>query len=217
MAITFPRPLSEFIETLKIQSIEWDIRRNDQFSGLGNGQILSANVAPPLWNGSVRLALMSYDEYTKIRARIATLDGSMNSFHVYGPPRLYPQSDPDGSILGASVVTIDTLGSDNKSLRLTGLPAGYQLTEGDLFSYTFSSGTYQAMHMICEDAIANGSGLTPFFEIRPHLFPDVTVGTGVTLIKPTAKAIIVPNSLRLGSISGQSVNGAAFDVIQRLK
>ena len=49
--------------------------------------------------------------------------------------------------------------SDNKSLKLGGLPAGYSLRRGDMLHFDYgSSPTRRALHRIVEDATANGPG-----------------------------------------------------------
>jgi hypothetical protein len=52
-----------------------------------------------------------------------------------------------------------------------------------------------------EGAIANGSGTTAEFEVRPHLRRGVTAGLPVMLKKPAAKVKIVPGSLRIETVT----------------
>ncbi|MEO9612639.1 MAG: hypothetical protein ABJG86_09700 [Nitratireductor sp.] len=216
MVVSFPLNLAAFADRLMIRDVRWQLRRNDELSGLGSGQTLSAELAPPLWIGSVQLELMDFAEADQVQAAIETLDGPFNSFYLCSPRRRFPQADPDGTLLGAATPTIHTLGGDNKSVRLAGVPAVYQLTRGDFLAFDYGAPSRRAFHRIVEDATADGAGITPSFEVRPHIRPGATTGLAVTLIKPAAKVFIVPDSFDAGVARRTITEGMSFQVMQRL-
>lgn len=214
MAILFPLDTSQFADLLSIETVKWRMHRNDEMSGLANGQTLVAELAPPLWIGDVELNPMYNEDADQLQAVIESLDGSIGTFYMYAPQRPYPQYDPTGSILGANVPTIQTLGANNKSMRVQGLPAAYKLTRGDFLAFTYLG--RRAFHRIVETVTADGTGLTPFFEVRPHIRPGAVVGTAVILKKPSPECRMVPDGFESGDIQALITSGMSFQVIQRL-
>ncbi len=212
-ALTFPYSLANFADQLKIESVEWKLRRNDQIDGLENGQILASETAPPLWSGTVTIAPLNYTNYKKISALINGLDGSINAFMLYGPPSLYPEADPGGVILGASTPTLSAIDADNKRITIGGLPVGYVLTAGDNVQFPFAT-TLNAFHNIVQGGVANGAGQA-VVELRPHIHPGTVVAVSVTLKKPAARVIMIPDSYAPGVVRGQMVTGMQFDVIEK--
>lgn len=211
--LTFPLSLATFADLLKIASVEPSIQRNDQISGLENGQILTAETAPPLRTLTVTLRPLSYDEDSEISALIESLDGSIGTFYMYQPPRLYPKADPTGSIIGAINPTIGQINADNKRIRIDGLPVGYTLTRGDFISWDIAGG-FRAFHRIIQTGSATELGQLEV-ELRPQLYTGTITGAVVTLKKPSFKAIMLPNSLREGTVAATKVIGKSFQIIQR--
>lgn len=217
MALTFPLALDVFFETLPFRTVSLDLNHFDETSGLANGQILSAKLADPLWGGSVQFGSLTYRQYATLRARMSMTEGAKNVFYVTPRPFAFPANDPTGSILTGSTVTINSIGSDNKSLSLAGLPTGFTLTLGDLFSFDFGSPAHRTMHMVQEVAVANGSGVTPEFAVQPPIYPGTTTGITVTLKKPSIKAFVVPGTIAKGTQGDLEVTGVGFDIMQRLR
>lgn len=216
MALADPLPLNVFADRLPVETVKWRLRRSDELSGLGGGQILASELAPPLWAGEVSLGAVYHDAAAQLQALVETLDGSLRSFYLYAPQLPYPQADPTGALLGAATPTIHTLDANNKAMRLTGLPAGYELTHGDFLAFDYGTPPRRAFHRIVEDATAGGTGITPLFEVRPHLRTGVATGLAVTLMKPAAKVFIMPDSFDPGEARGMVTTGMSFQVMQRL-
>lgn len=212
-ALSFPYSLASFADLLKIQEVIWTMKRNDQIDGLENGQILTSEDAPPLWSGTVNIRSMDYTEYRTISALINALDGSSQAFMLYGPPALYPLTDPTGSILGASATTLFALDADNKRVTIGGLPIGYTLSAGDNCQFLFAT-TLNAFHNIVQGGVADGAGRA-VVELRPHIHPGTVTGVTVTFKKPAARVVMVPGSYNSGKIAQQRVEGMSFDVIER--
>ena len=107
---------------------------------------------------------------------------------------------------------------NGREMRVAGLPAGYTLTAGDFISFPYgSSPTRYAFHQVVETVVANGSGLTGFFEVVPNIRAGALVGAVVTTASPVCKAVIVPGSVRDGTISGVEADGTTFDWTQTLR
>ena len=124
MAITYPYALSVLADRLDIESETWDIKRNDELSRTGDGRVWQAELAPPLWTADVTLNIGPNNNLKQIAACVCKLHGAQELFHPFVPLSKYPQADPDGSILVASPVRINSVGTGGRTISLKGLPGG---------------------------------------------------------------------------------------------
>ncbi|HWJ88509.1 MAG TPA: hypothetical protein VNS12_10595 [Pelagibacterium sp.] len=203
---------------MAIGSPNWQLMRNDQTSGLGSGQPLSAELASPLWTLPVQLVSMGNDEADHILAMLEMLCHPGRKFYFSNPKREYPAADPSGATLGAATPTLHTIAANNRQLRITGLPNGYRLTVGDMlaFDYGPSGQKRRALHRVTETVSALSSGVTPTFEVFPHIRAGALVGDPVFLAKPAILASVMPGSFNPGTADTVNTHGVAFDIIQRL-
>lgn len=216
MTITYPYSLANFADRLKISGITWDIKRNDELSGLGSGQFFQAELAPPLWVGDVMLDARDSDELKQIAALIRKLHGAQETFFLYDPLSKYPQADPTGALLGSNVVKVSAVGASWDSLSLKGLPAGYILTLGDKLQVTYGSAPVRyAFLEVSETVSADGSGVTAQFEVFPHVPVGVAMDNVVTLKRPACRVAVQPGSHNPGKARHTITEGAAFKVIQK--
>lgn len=216
MALTFPKPLADLSEQLPIASARWRMRRHDEISGTGTSQILGINVADELWTARVQLHVVGTDEADQIAADIESLDGVQNTFLFSSPTRAFPQADPDGSILGANNPVINAIGVNNKSMKISGLAADYPLTKGDLMSFTWSADPVRhGFHRVVESVQADDTGLTSFFEVRPHFRPGTITTLPVRLISPFTRVMILPDTFQYGDEDGPVTRGMSFEVLER--
>lgn len=220
MAVSFPYSVAYFFDKLLIDSVVWDIQRNDEFSGLGTGQIWQAEMAPPLWLADVSLTNLTVAQGKQAAALIRRLQGSQEAFFLCDPSALYPQSDPTGSIIGSSTVQINTVPSTNANrISLKGLPAGYVLTTGDKLQIrsTGSPDDVYSFLEVSEDVTANGSGVTPAFDIFPARSGYTAVNDVVTLKKPACLMKLYPGSHNPGGANIVVNSGAGFKAIQKVR
>ena len=216
MAFTYPLSLASLADLFVIEEVEWDVQRNDELSGTGDARVWQAELADPLWTGRVTLVPAYHDAVKQIAARIRKLYGAQESFLLFDPLSKFPQADPAGVILGEAAVVIDAIGSGNRSLRLSGLPAGYVLTIGDKGQIVYSSSpTRNFFFEVSETVAADGDGLTPEFEVFPHLPPGLTTGLSVILVKPACRGFIMPGSFKPGAATGMITSGAGFPFMER--
>lgn len=215
MALTYPLSLTAFANQLPFLSSRWELRRSDEFSGLGTGEILAANLGPALWMASVTLKPLRLPAANSILALLEALEGSLRAFYLFNHQQAYPQSDPGGVLVASTSPVIHTLGGDNKSLRISGLPSSFVMTRGDMLSFDYGSPARRAFHRVMETVTAS-SGLTPSFEVRPHIRPGAATSTAVSLSRPAAKMILMPGTFNPGEQTGHMVNGISFQAIQTL-
>lgn len=209
-------PITDLADLLPIVSGIWEPIYQQETSGTGAGEMLAADLGPMLWGASVETAPMYLDEAKQLRARILLLNGSIGTFYFWSPEAKGPQSDPTGTILGASTVTIESVGADNHSLAFNGLPAGYELTIGDMLDVDYGSPTRRALFALTESGEASSGGVTAELEVRPHIRPGIAAGAAVTLIKPAAKVKVMPDTLSIENQGGLHAS-LRFQVRQTLQ
>ena len=200
MALTFPLALPDLVDLLKIESVSWNLMYQQEYSGLGTGEGLSHDLGPALWEADCQTVEFYHKDVEKWRARFLALDGSNQNFMLYNPAAAYPESDPDGSVLDGSTITIWSVGSNRKEMALSGLPAGFEVPWGAYAQITAGSPSRVALVMFLESKTATGLGNTSAIELRPHLKSWVSAGASVELIKPAAKVKLVPNTLRVETV-----------------
>lgn len=215
MALTFPLPVTWF-SGLPVAEARLDLTQGTQVSRTRGGQAVVADIAERLWQGTVTLAPRRAADAVRIGALINALTEARGSAFIHPYPLVAPASDPGGVLLGASTPTLHTIGTGGRSLRITGLPSGYQLRAGDFLAFEYgSSPTRYALHQMAEDATASAGGLTPSAEVIPPIRTGAATGAVVTLVRPAIKAIILP-----GASSGRHVravsDGITFSFVQSL-
>lgn len=210
--ITFPVSKAAFADLLKIESVDWNLRRSELVSNYGNGELLTSEIAPPRWEASVRTVRMLHKEARKVQAMLNAV-GSMETFLLYDPRSKYPYADPDGTIFGASTPVVASINADNKRIGLQGFPAGYVITQGDMIEIIYDSGDRYFLCQAMENETADGSGDLAQFEVRPHLIETIATSDPVTVIKPAAKMKLVPGSDRFESVS-PATSVITFQAIQ---
>lgn len=200
-ALTFPLAQASLGDILPIQSVTWELARQQEISATGAGEMLVADLAPPLWEGSVSLRPLLHTEARALAAKLDALDGGMQSFFLANPLGWWPASDPGGTIYGAATPVIESIEANRKELSFSGLPANYKLSAGDMFSVAY--GLRQGLYRLVADVTANGEGETAAVEVRPHLRPGVAATQAAVFSKPAAKVKVIPGSI---SQSFHSVN-----------
>ncbi|MFO1141190.1 MAG: hypothetical protein U1E59_02175 [Amaricoccus sp.] len=213
MAIVFPLARSVFADRLKIAAFRWQLQPFVESSGTGLGQVITNEISPRRWRAEVELARMPHADAADIQALVDAI-GPSGTFYLHNPAQLGPRDDPTGSAVTGYAVAINAT-SDNKVLKLSGLPAGYTLRRGDMLHFDYGpSPTRRALHRIVEDATANGSGTTGFFEVRPFLKAGTTTGLLVTLVRPAARMMLEPGSFNPGTEGPVNTAGMSFTAIE---
>lgn len=216
-ALTFPLSLAEFFDDIPRQAMPFDLSEATEISVTAAGDTLSADYGERVWTGGVTLAPRNHAEARRVEAKLRVLRQAGRSFMVYDVAAAYPAADPDGSILGASTPVIDTLNADNRRLRVSGLPAGYVLTGGDFLAFTYGSPARYALHQIVTGIVADGAGLTGWFEVVPFIQPGAAVSAAVTLIRASCKAVIVPGTTTPGTRERNRTGGVTFQFRQTFR
>lgn len=216
MALSDPRAAADFASLLKVKSVTWAPRRNDQVDGLGSGDVLLTELASPLFAPQIVCDWMDAAEGRRIDARLTSLTG-LRQFYLADPRGTYPAADPDGAVLGANAIAIHSIGADNASVAFSGFPAGYELTEGDFWHVDFSANpTRRGFFQLSEPATADGTGITPEIACFPAVWTGIEVGMTAVFANPAMKCVLLPGAVTNASFSGTKATGMAFTALQKL-
>lgn len=217
MALSYPLTYVQFLGALRVEEVTFRLSHPQEHTRLGDGTVISASLGASLWTGTIRLAQANHARHAEMEALIALMDQPGATFLCHDPRYLGPANDPSGATFGSRTVTIHSVASNMRELLLTGLPAGYVLSAGDMLGFQYGSNPVRhALHRIVIGGTASSSGLTPMLELVPNLRPGAVAGLTVSLIRPACKARLLPEP-NYGSSRQALSRGASFDFIQTLR
>lgn len=124
------KPLEFLSDRFAWLPFRWDIQRNDEFSGSGDGRVWQAELAPPLWVATVSHDRLLNSDAEVLDAIIRSLRGAQEPFLLRSSLFCGPKHDRSGALLGNAAVMISGVLS-RKRIVLSGLPGGYVLAAGD--------------------------------------------------------------------------------------
>lgn len=199
MALSYPFDL---LDSFPGWSTEFDLLYRQEFSRTAGGVTLAKDFGTPLWKASISSRSLKPNELDAWRAKLKTLEGSLQQFMGRPFSRCYPIAYPNGTGIGdVSNVTIASINDNNKSYQLSGLPAGYKTSVGDY--QQVGTKLYQVVDVDGQD-----------IEVRPHLAPGTTVGNVVSLIKPSVPMIIMPGTLTTSAELSTGRGTISFQAIE---
>lgn len=216
MAVSFPLPAANWFGLLPVSSMTFDPVEHVVADMTGDGEWLTDDVAPMLWEGSVTLGRMLQSETDHASIMMDLLRPAGRMFWAFDIRRPTPAADPGGLILGASAPVIAALPAGNREISLSGLPAGYVLRRGDYLGFSYGGGR-RALHRLAEaQVVASGAGVTPAFELSTLIRPGAVVGAPVTLIRPAIPVMREPGSVVPGESRSRITSGFTFRFKQTL-
>ena len=217
MMLSYPLTFPQFLGALRVEEVTFQLSHPQEHTRLGDGTVISASLGASLWTGTIRLAQANHPRHAQMEALIALMDQPGATFLCHDPRYLGPASDPTGAILGSRTVTIHSVASNMRELRITGLASTYVLSAGDMLGFQYGSNPVRhALHRIVVGGTASSGGLTPMLEVVPNLRPGVAAGLTVSLVRPACKARLLPDPT-FGAGRQALSRGASFDFIQTLR
>ncbi|PRD42182.1 hypothetical protein C5748_17100 [Phyllobacterium phragmitis] len=179
---------------------DFRLMRRDQTARSQGGSTIVKRRNTPLWTLTAQTISLRPNDLDRWRARMEALEDASRLFWGYSMSRCYPILYPNGSwptgpAFNGLTATINTLNANNKAMTLAGVPEGYKPSEGDMLSFQYGPDPSYALHRIEETVTASAGGVTPEFEVRPHIRPGAVVGTAVRLVRPRCLMMIVPGSV----------------------
>ena len=175
----------------------FDLRFRQEQSTQASGRVLVKDMGSPLWQLRAASRVLKPNALDQWRAKLNALENGLMTFWGYSMSRCYPQAYPNGSWpTGGSftglTANLASINANRKAITVSALPAGFGLSVGDYISITV--GSRKDLHQVME-AVTAASGTTTEFEVRPHLWPDVTVTKAVAVKQPACLMAIVPGSI----------------------
>lgn len=218
MALSFPLARADFLDLLPVQDLRLAPIAQTVATGLAGGDILTAEVAPALWQGSVDLAPMPARQAEAVAVLLNCLEVPGRAFFVYRKTQIGPAADPLGAVLGAASVLVDAVDFDAAEITLSGLPAGYQITAGDHLAFEYGGAPVRyGLHRAAEAATADAGGVAGPFALAPYIRAGLVVGAAVALVRPSCKAVLVPGSVDYGTTRNGKTGGMGFAFRQTLR
>ena len=217
MALNFPLSYPQLLGALRIEEVTFRLSHPQEHTRLSDGTVISASLGASLWTGTIRLAPANHARHAQMEALIGLMDQPGATFLCHDPRYLGPAGDPTGSNLGSRTVTIHSVASNMRELRLTGLPSGYTLAAGDMLGFQYGANPVRyALHRIVIGGTASSTGMIPMIEVIPNLRAGAVAGLSVALIRPACKARLLPEPT-YGSGRQTLSRGASFGFIQTLR
>lgn len=199
MTMTFPRADIMSMVDYSTDTAPAMLVSRQETSRLANGATRGKDLGPALWVFSFTTVPLLNEDASAFEAALDTLDGLINPFEAADLRRVMPRAYPDGSCNDG---VLHSVNANNKALSLSGLVAGQVISAGDFLSFDY--GASRAYHRAAETVTANGSGVTPEFEVRPFIRPGWTLSpsTAVKLKNPRGVFTLVA-----GSVSSKLIDG----------
>jgi hypothetical protein len=211
VALTFPLDYQTFVDILHIQFVHWTLEEFVEKSGAASRDIMAKWIAEPKWSAEVTMAPMEKHDARIARALMRRI-GLTNKFQLYNPDRPYPANDPDGTNLGASVITVSSL-PGTREIRMTGFPPNYRLTWGDFIQIVYgASPAKSSFHEILGTDLSDSSGVIGALEINPPPHSLIQVGDTVRIKKPWCKMQFISYDPGVSDII--LMNGMTFKCIE---
>lgn len=211
MAIVFPR--DDIFDAVDFEPSGYDFSlfERQEFSRTSGGKTLGKSLGDPAWILSVMTRPLYLDDLLEFEAKLRSLDGVVRAFYAYDLRRPYPKEHAAGVFNDTG--SIFSVGANNDSIRVDGLDSGFKVSAGDYLSIEYPAG-WLALHQAMEAATADSEGLTPSFQVRPHIRTGLvsSPAASVTFKTPKTTFRLDPGSLRssmIGGVHGQ-VSFSAF-------
>lgn len=209
--------LADFFDKLKIADYSLYPAENLIHSQTGAGQIITAEMGPRLWRGSITLAPMSHADAFAQGSLVQEMMNPGAKFAMTEKKRQHPQADP-GSVIGAGSgwQLVSTSNSNGYTFGDSGR-GGYKITAGDRFSYTTGTPAYGLSYHYNEFRRDFTLGNATTLPVLIRQYGALGGPQTVILKRPFLVAMIIPGSLTPFRFTPSHAEGMSFDFIQSIK
>lgn len=153
------------------------------------GATLAKEFGSGLWLASYTTEALLNSDAVTYDALLCALNGAIGKFEAFDVRRPGPLINAGGTASNGQLAAVN---ANTKAVALSGLTPGQVVSVGDYLSWTY--GTNRALHRAQEPAVANEDGLTPQFEVHPHIRQGFELGSAVNLLAPRGIFKLVPGS-----------------------
>lgn len=215
MALTYPLDL---LADFPGWTTSFELMSRDEYSRSAGGVTYAKNLGSPLWRLAAQSRSLRANELDAWRARLDALENGLKLFRGYSMSRCYPiaypkSGWPTGGAFDGVSAGVSSVGLNNISLRVDGLPAGFAFSVGDLLQITTATGR-KDVHRVVEAATADGGGETGVFEVRPALWQGVAVGNLVSVKRPWVPMMIVPGTISTQAEMATGRGTVSFEAVE---
>jgi hypothetical protein len=170
-------------------STTFELAWRQEQSRHASGRTRVKDFGSPLWTATYTSRELKPSVLDYWRAKLAAAENGLMEFTAWPIARSRPINHQGSGSLPTG--ELHTINANNKAVRVDNLD-GISLAVGDYVQIGAN------LHQVVEAAVSV-AGLTPLFEIRPHLWPDTEVGDVVSISKPACKMTVVPGSVSSSS------------------
>ena len=213
--ISFPIQLDELFADIGVA--EASLTPSDPRSLLETrgGSIETMNIGQWLWHGTVSVNVKHAANQRRAEAAIEVLKQAGASFLATDLRQKFPIADLSGSELGSATPLLSQIEENRQQVGVSGLPGGYKLSQGDLFSFRY--GEVYALHRVVRDVVANAAGDIPALDVFPRVSINAVIGAQITLSFPVCKAVMRPGSYAPSRHLPGYADGMTFEWVQSLR
>jgi hypothetical protein len=194
MSLADPLALASFADLIRQSDVEFELSWSQQRAATAGGETLYADRAPGLWHARIMTPPMAHADAQSIKALINSRAGGLKTILLNDRRLPYPSSDPTGSLFGAATPVVGVI-TDRLHVAFTGFPNSYSIPRGTYFQVIFDTSRYYLGQFAEAKTAHVSTGAVTTVEIIPALPASVDPGDAVTVLKPSGKFRIVPNSL----------------------
>lgn len=196
--ITFPRELPE---PFRVRSCTFEAMELQARGPARGGRIQVAELGPAVWTMRYETVPLAEANGAAWEAWLSSLRGGRRLFKAWHPYRRYGLAYPNGytgltrAIGGAftGAATLISLGVGRDAATIAGLPAGYQVTPGDMISWDYLTDSRELRRAV-EPATASAGGIATV-TIEPVARPGPPINAAVDLARAWCHAAIDPASI----------------------
>jgi hypothetical protein len=190
MTISFP--IAGMLDGIGFSGDPLMLMSRQELSRIADGRAIGKNFGSAIWHANYVTEPLRNARALELEADLDALDGVINPFEAYDLRRPTALHYPDGSAYDGVLSAVVA----NKAITLIGLRPGQIIAKGDYLSFDFDNGR-RALHRVSERTVANGSGVTPSFEVRPRLRLGWTLGLSIRLLAPRGLFNLKPQSVQV--------------------
>ncbi|PYG33125.1 hypothetical protein [Pelagimonas varians] len=212
MDLIFPR---DMINGHKWKDVTFNLVERQEVSRQASGRTQSRDLGPAIWVAQFKTISMRLFEARSVMASMRTLCGSNRSFFAFDPAARFPMGLTSAATLNGAAPQVHGIGTENSTIRISGLPEGTPASPGDYISIVIAGGG-RDFHQIASAGVAGADGITPELAVVPHLRPQVLTGQAVALVDPCIEAVLVPGSLD-DPLTSKQRRAVTFSAVQVLR
>lgn len=215
MAISYPR---SFPANAQFDSVDFKLGDLSVQNTLESGAVQTMEMGPSLWTATFSTIDLQMRDRQIWQAWELTLRGG-RTFLAFDPEKVHPAAygadvlgltrAGGGAFDGTATLTSVTA----TTVTVSALPAAYQAKAGDMLSFPWNSS--HALHMVAEDATADGSGAATFKVVPPvQTSPAPSGGATVRLVQPVCVMKIKPGTFSAPARPANAPQPVSFECVQ---